>query len=142
MRAGFGNLRDSCRDRVQIDIRTRRQQCRNKLANYKAPAASSNECVLKTFCTSHDEGRRVYRSLAAFHLTDVGRFHRRLSRTVLAVALAFAVAGVVACWGTPGEWFQVVVAGTCNEQLLNRIPTLFRSCRGGRSGKRSSDENR
>jgi hypothetical protein len=84
---------------------------RNKLAIYKAPAASCNECVLKAFCTPHDEGRRVYRSLAAFHETDVGRFHRRLSLTIVAVALAFAVGGVVAYRNTPGEWLQVVAAG-------------------------------
>jgi hypothetical protein len=84
---------------------------RNKLAIYKAPASSCNECVLKAFCTPHDEGRRVYRSLAAFHETDVGQFHRRLSLTIVAVALAFAVAGVFAYWNTPGEWLQVVAAG-------------------------------
>ena len=84
---------------------------RNKLAIYRAPAASCNECVLKAFCTPHDEGRRVYRSLAAFHETDVGRFHRRLSLTIIAVALAFAVGGLVAYWDTPGEWLQVVASG-------------------------------
>jgi hypothetical protein len=84
---------------------------RNKLAIYKAPASSCNECVLKTFCTPHDEGRRIYRSLAAFHETDVGRFHRRLSLTIVAVALAFAVGGMVAYWDTPGEWLQVVASG-------------------------------
>src|SRR5262249_40367938 len=84
---------------------------RNKLAIYKAPAASCNACVLKAFCTPHDEGRRVYRSLATFHETDVGRFHRRLSLTVVAVALAFAVGGVVAYWDTPGAWLQVVAGG-------------------------------
>lgn len=84
---------------------------RNKLAIYKAPAASCNECVLKAFCTPHDEGRRVYRSLAEFHETDVGRFHRGLSLTILAVALAFAIGGVVAYWNKPGEWLQVVAAG-------------------------------
>jgi hypothetical protein len=84
---------------------------RNKLAIYKAPAASCNECVLKAFCTPHDEGRRVYRSLAAFHETDIGQFHRRLSLTIVAVALAFAVGSVVAYWDTPGEWLQVVAAG-------------------------------
>ena len=56
---------------------------RNKLAIYKAPASSCNECVLKAFCTPHDEGRHVYRSLAEFHETDVGRFHRWLSLIVL-----------------------------------------------------------
>lgn len=84
---------------------------RNKLAIYKAPAASCNECVLKAFCTPHDEGRHVYRSLAAFHETDVGRFHRRLSLTIVAVALAFAVGGLIAYWGTPGEWLQALAAG-------------------------------
>lgn len=84
---------------------------RNRLAIYTAPASSCNECVLKAFCTPHDEGRRVYRSLAEFHETDVGRFHRRLSLTILAVALAFAVGGVVAYWDTPGEWLQVAAAG-------------------------------
>jgi hypothetical protein len=84
---------------------------RNKLAIYKAPAASCNECVLKAFCTPHDEGRRVYRSLAAFRETDVGLFHRRLSLTIVTLALAFAVGGVVAYRDTPGEWLQVVAAG-------------------------------
>lgn len=81
---------------------------RDKLAIYKAPAASCNECVLKTFCTPHDEGRRVYRSLAAFHETDVGRFHRWLSLTILAVALAFSAGGLVAYRNEPGEWLLVV----------------------------------
>ena len=45
---------------------------RDKLAIYKAPASSCNACVLKAFCTPHDEGRHVYRSLAEFHETDVG----------------------------------------------------------------------
>lgn len=84
---------------------------RNRLAIYKAPAASCNDCVLKAFCTPHDEGRHVYRSLAEFHETDIGRFHRGLSITILAVALAFAAGGVAAYWNKPGEWLQVVAAG-------------------------------
>ena len=84
---------------------------RNKLAIYKAPAASCNECVLKAFCTPHDEGRHVYRSLAEFHETDVGRFHRWLSLIILGVALAFSVGGLLAWWNTPGEWLLVVATG-------------------------------
>lgn len=84
---------------------------RNKLAIYRAPAASCRECVLKSFCAPHDHGRRVYRSLAEFHETDVGRFHRKLSLTILAVALAFAVGGVLAYWNRPGEWLLVIAAG-------------------------------
>ena len=100
---------------------------RNKLAIYKAPAASCNECVLKAFCTPHDEGRRVYRSLAAFHETDIGRFHRRLSLTIVAVALAFAVGGLVAYWDTPGEWLQVVAAGSPSGPPHPKPPSRPRS---------------
>src|SRR4051812_11765084 len=36
---------------------------RDKLAIYKAPASTCGRCVLRSFCTPHDEGRHVYRSL-------------------------------------------------------------------------------
>jgi len=84
---------------------------RNKLAIYKAPASSCNECVLKTFCTPHDAGRQVYRTLAEFHETDVGRFHRWLSLIILAVALAFSAGGMLAWWNKPGEWLLVIATG-------------------------------
>jgi hypothetical protein len=84
---------------------------RNKLAIYKAPAASCNECMLKTFCTPHHEGRQVYRSLVEFHETDVGRFHRGLSLVILAIALAFSVGGLLAWWNKPGEWLLVIATG-------------------------------
>ena len=76
---------------------------RDKLAIYKAPAASCNECVLKVFCTPHDEGRHVYRSLAEFQETDTGRFHRWLSLALFGVAVAFAIAGAIRWRSRPGE---------------------------------------
>jgi hypothetical protein len=84
---------------------------RNKLAIYTAPASSCNECVLKSFCTPHDEGRHVFRGLAEFHETDIGQFHRVLSLIILVVALGFSVGGVVAWWNKPGEGILVVAAG-------------------------------
>jgi hypothetical protein len=84
---------------------------RNKLAIYKAPAASCNDCVLKAFCTPRDEGRHVYHSLADFHETDVGRFHRRLSLAILGVALAFSAGGLAAYRGRPGGWVLAVTTG-------------------------------
>jgi hypothetical protein len=83
---------------------------RNKLAIYKAPATSCNVCVLKAFCTPHDKGRHVYRSLAEFHETDVGRFHRWLSRMILGLALAFSSGGLLAWWNQPGEWLLVIAS--------------------------------
>jgi hypothetical protein len=84
---------------------------RNKLAIYKAPASSCNDCVLKAFCTPHDEGRHVYRSLVEFHETDVGWFHRWLSLIVLGVALTFSVAGMFAWWSKPGGWVLAIATG-------------------------------
>jgi hypothetical protein len=84
---------------------------RNKLAIYKAPASSCNQCVLKAFCAPHDAGRHVYRSLAEFHETDVGRFYRWLSLVILAVALAFSAGGTLAWWNKPGAWLLVIATG-------------------------------
>jgi hypothetical protein len=84
---------------------------RNKLAIYKAPASSCNDCVLKEFCTPHDEGRHVYRSLVEFHETDAGLFHRWLSLIVLTVALIFSAAGMLAWRNKPGGWLLAIAIG-------------------------------
>jgi hypothetical protein len=84
---------------------------RNKVAIYKAPASSCNECALKAFCTPHDEGRHVYRPLAEFHETDVGRFHRWLSLIVVGLALAFSAGGLLAWWTKPGAWLLAIATG-------------------------------
>jgi hypothetical protein len=97
---------------------------RDKLAIYKAPASSSNDFVLKPFCTPHDEGRHIYRSLAEFHETDVGLFHRRLSLLALATSVVFALGGVVNWWNRPGE--GLLLAATCAGLVL-----LWRNIRAG-----------
>jgi hypothetical protein len=107
---------------------------RRKLAIYKAPAASCNACVLKSFCTPHDQGRHVYRSLAAFQETDIGRFHRGLSLIVLGLALVFSAGGMVAWWNRPGEWLLLVASGIS-------IILLWRDV-GGRARHPFADERR
>jgi hypothetical protein len=105
---------------------------RNKLAIYKAPASSCNACVLKAFCAPRDEGRHVYRSLAEFHETDVGRFHRWLSLIVLALALAFSAGGLLAYWNKPGEWLFLIA--TCVSIALLWLDV--RDTQRGRTGMR------
>jgi hypothetical protein len=97
---------------------------RNKLAIYRAPASSCNECALKAFCTPHDEGRHVYRPLAEFHETDVGRFHRCLSRIILGLALAFSAGGSLAWWNKPGDWLLATATGVS-------VALLWLDVRGG-----------
>ena len=57
----------------------------SRVAVYRAPASSCQNCPLKAFCTPHDRGRHIYRPLAAWAETDVGRFHRRLSLLMFSV---------------------------------------------------------
>jgi hypothetical protein len=84
---------------------------RDKLAIYKAPASSCNDCIMKASCTPHDAGRHIYRSLEEFHETDIGRFHRWLSIIVFALALAFSAGGMLAWWNKPGQWLLVFATG-------------------------------
>jgi hypothetical protein len=120
-RAHFNRAQKYAHAGFAYDVRLDRFECsegelltlhgydeRKKLAVYKAPAASCNACVKKALCTPHDEGRHIYRSSAAFHETDVGRFHRGLSFVILTVALAFSVGGLFAWWNKPGQWLLLI----------------------------------
>lgn len=73
-----------------------------QLAVYRAPAHSCNDCPLKGSCTPHDEGRHLYRSLAAWTETDIGRFHRRLSLLMVGVGVIFSLGGLARWVGQPG----------------------------------------
>jgi hypothetical protein len=73
-----------------------------RLAVYRALASSCNACPLKGSCTPHDQGRQVYRPLAVWAETDVGRFHQRLSLLMFAAAGVLSAAGLVRWTGRPG----------------------------------------
>ena len=73
-----------------------------RLAVYRAPAGRCNECAVKASCTPHDEGRHVYRSLAVWAETDVGRFHRRLSLLMFTIGTMLSVAALGRWWGQAG----------------------------------------
>jgi hypothetical protein len=74
----------------------------SRLAVYRAPASSCNSCPLKASCTPHDEGRHLYRPLAEWAETDVGRFHRRLSLLMVGVGVVFSLGGLSHWMGQPG----------------------------------------
>jgi len=74
----------------------------SRLAVYRAPASSCNGCPLKASCTPHDEGRHLYRSLAVWADSDIGRFHRRLSLLMIGVGVVFSLGGLAQWMGQPG----------------------------------------
>jgi hypothetical protein len=82
-----------------------------RVAVYRAPATSCASCPRKTACTPHDGGRQIYRPLAAWAETDVGRFHQGLSLFMAGSAAALSVVALVRWAGRPGSgWLVLALA--------------------------------
>ena len=73
-----------------------------RVAVYRAPASACAGCPKKARCTPHDEGRHIYRPLAAWTETDVGRFHQCLSLLMAASAAALSLVALLEWAGRPG----------------------------------------
>jgi hypothetical protein len=80
-----------------------------RVAVYRAPASSCADCPSKATCTPHDEGRHIYRPLAEWAETDVGRFHQRLSVVMAGSAAALSLIAIVRWAGRPGAGLLVLV---------------------------------
>jgi hypothetical protein len=102
-----------------------------RLAVYRAPASSCNGCSVKASCTPHDEGRHMYRALAAWAETDIGRFHQRLSLLMFGVAAVLSVVGLVRWWAQPG-------AGLLLLALAVSLACVAWDLRGAWTGDRSA----
>jgi hypothetical protein len=82
-----------------------------RVAVYRAPASSCADCPSKVACTPHDEGRHIYRPLAEWAETDVGRFHQWLSLCMAGSATALSLVAIVRWVGRPGIGLLVLVCG-------------------------------
>ena len=80
-----------------------------RMAVYRAPASSCADCPSKADCTPHDEGRHIYRPLAEWAETDVGRFHQWLSLLMAASAAALSMVAIVNWPGKPGTGLLALV---------------------------------
>ena len=80
-----------------------------RVAVYRAPASSCAECPSKAACTPHDEGRHMYRPLAEWAETDVGRFHQWLSLLMAGSATALSLIALVRWAGRPGTGLLALV---------------------------------
>jgi hypothetical protein len=79
-----------------------------RVAVYRAPASACAGCPDKARCTPQDEGRHIYRPLAAWTETDVGRFHQWLSLLMAASAAALSLVALVEWAGRPGMGLLIV----------------------------------
>lgn len=102
--AGFAYVADADHYRCPEGERLERHAYdgANRLALYRARADICNACSRKAACTPHDEGRHIYRSLAAWAETDLGRFHQRLSLLLFTVAALLSGVGLLSWGGEPG----------------------------------------
>ena len=79
-----------------------------QVAVYRAPAATCAGCPRKAACTPHDEGRHLYRPLAEWAETDVGRFHQWLSVLMAGSVTVLGVATLVRWAGRPGTGLLLI----------------------------------
>lgn len=93
----------------------------SQLAIYRAPASRCNGCPMKEGCTSHDDGRMVFRSLAAWSDSDVGRFHQRISAVMLGVGVVLCTVELARRAGEPGADFLILGLVICLALLLRDL---------------------
>jgi hypothetical protein len=79
-----------------------------RVAVYRAPASSCAACPHKVACTPHDQGRHIYRPLALWAETEVGRFHHGLAAIMVASGAIISLAGIVLWFGTPGTGLLLI----------------------------------
>lgn len=79
-----------------------------KIARYRAAAHKCNACHLKEHCTDSDDGRRLESRLDAWLQSELSRFHRGISLTLLLLAALFLTVEMFKHRGT-FDW--LVLAG-------------------------------
>jgi hypothetical protein len=80
-----------------------------QIAVYRATSATCAGCSRKAACTPHDEGRHLYRPLAEWAETDVGRFHHWISILMAVSVGVIAVAALFRWINRPGAGFLWVI---------------------------------
>ena len=100
-----------------------------RLAVYRARAASCGRCRLKALCAPSDEGRLVFRSLAAWAETSVGMFHRCISVVMFTVAVVICVVAMRRWGGEAGSaWLAGgLLAGVV--LIIQNVGMIFRTIR-------------
>jgi hypothetical protein len=104
-----------------------------RMAVYRAPASACTDCPEKARCTPHDGGRHIYRPLAAWTETDVGRFHQWLSLLTAASAAVMGLLALVEWAGRPGTGLLIVASVAAARVTVRDGRSAWRSA-GARAG--------
>ena len=98
-----------------------------RLVRYRGKAHVCNACAAKHRCTDSDEGREVVRFLDEWPRLEVGRFHRGLALTLVALAGLLAVVGLVRQHGVADAAFLGAVLLLAASSAQRLAPSLGRS---------------
>ncbi len=66
-----------------------------RLARYRAEPAACNRCPIKAQCTDSDAGREITHPLAPWPYSEIARFHRGISLTLVALSIVVAALGLL-----------------------------------------------
>ena len=66
-----------------------------KLSRYRAPAAVCNGCSLKQLCTGSDRGREIEHSPDSWLQSELARFHRGISLSLVLLAGLLLIAEMI-----------------------------------------------
>jgi hypothetical protein len=64
-----------------------------RIVRYRAPARACNACSLKNNCTDSDQGRALERHMDSWLQSELRRFHRVFSATLLFLSIVLLLAG-------------------------------------------------
>jgi hypothetical protein len=98
-----------------------------RVAVYRAPASTCANCPKKAGCTPHEEGRHIYRPLAAWTETDVGRFHQALSLLMAASAAALSLVALLESPGRPGTGLLLLALLAAAHVAVRDAGSVWRS---------------
>jgi hypothetical protein len=79
-----------------------------RMAIYRAPVEHCGGCRLKPTCAPKESSRKIYRSLATWAETDVGRFHHYFSALMFTIAGVLSSAALFHWHGRPGTGYLVL----------------------------------
>jgi hypothetical protein len=102
-----------------------------RLAVYRAPASRCNACPSKASCTPHEEGRHIYRPLAEWAETDVGRFHRGLSVLMFLAGVLLSFVGLAYWGGRPGTGLLLLCLSASLASVLFNLGVVWSSAKRG-----------
>ena len=96
-----------------------------RITAYRAPASACKSCALKLNCTDSEEGRRLERRLDSWIASELRRFHRAISLTLLLLATVLLLAEIFRYSQPQGRRALAVLLLPLGFAQLKLLPTLW-----------------